>query len=439
MIGHAMKRVREDRECKLLSVAIVELLLLSPPEAEKPEDGTANSNGGAVAAVNPFTINLALAFLTFGVNCCTSAECGDLFPDLLTFLGSNYDRNQRHNGKDNSNSASDISNSSSDSGDGVGHLLDPSRKMRYDQTWHLILRCLESISNNPTENAASRRAQGKSASTVSSSSSKASSNGSSKDGQTNDAAEVPSLIKTKQLLASNPILASTLFTLFSTIFFYMPLPTNSTLVPNGLSSSSYLRLMGGAATESSQKSQGSKSWKEEFGTSSRGGLRVLKLKLLNLIAPCRKHALFLPEKRSYFIRKKLCTDSTNASNHASGDVSSSQDDAVVDANNDSSRNNHHDELGVSHTVALMVLLTGDSDPDVRYKAESYLRAHMDTYRGKEVPQQQQSDNDSAGGSGSGGDGSNPSEALLVPGTTGGAGETTTKETMSVTMPSTETP
>ena len=105
----------------------------------------------------------------------------------------------------------------------------------------------------------------------------------------------------------------------------------------------------------------------------------------------------------------------------------------------SSKKQHHDELGVSRTVALMVLLTGDSDPDVKYKAESYLRAHMDTYHGKEVPQQQQSDNDSAGGSGSGGDGSNPSEALLVPGTTGGAGETTTKETMSVTMPSTETP
>ena len=73
MIGHAMKRVREDRECKLPCGAIVELLLLLPPEADKPEDGTANSNGGAVAAVNSFTINLALAFLTFGVNCCTSA------------------------------------------------------------------------------------------------------------------------------------------------------------------------------------------------------------------------------------------------------------------------------------------------------------------------------------------------------------------------------
>ena len=40
-------------------------------------------------------------------------------------------------------------------------------------------------------------------------------------------------------------------------------------------------------------------------------------------------------------------------------------------------------MGASRTVSLMVLLTGDADPDVRGKAESYLRAHMDTHRGME--------------------------------------------------------
>jgi hypothetical protein len=85
------------------------------------------------------------------------------------------------------------------------------------------------------------------------------------------------------------------------------------------------------------------------------GLRKLKLKLLDLVAPCRLHALFFPERKT-----------------ADGN------DAGVGSADD------HRSMGISRTVALMVLLAGDSDPDVRNKAESYLRSHMDTYRGKEV-------------------------------------------------------
>ena len=66
------------------------------------------------------------------------------------------------------------------------------------------------------------------------------------------------------------------------------------------------------------------------------------------------------------------TDSTDVSNHASGDASSQ--DATT--KNEAISSQHDDELGVSRTVTLMVLLTGDSDPDVKCKAESYLRAYI---------------------------------------------------------------
>ncbi|KAL7535755.1 hypothetical protein ACHAXR_007187, partial [Thalassiosira sp. AJA248-18] len=331
MLGHTMKRVREDRDCKLPCVAILELLIV-PPEEEKNNSNTAN----------PFTINLGLAFLTLGINRCTPGECASLLPGLLKFMGCNFNHNDPNNNNDN-----DDANSI-----GIGHLLDPSRKIRHDQTWHLILRSLESISHNPTENAASRRraAAQKSASSVSTTS--------SSPGKTSDPNNtVASLHDTKHLIASNPILAAALFDLFMDVFLYSPVPASSSLIPNGLSTVGYQRLIGGAASQKTSSS-GCKNWKEEFVT--RASLRQLKLKFLDLIAPCRRYALFLPEKLN---------------NSVVDGGGSGEDEAASD-----------DGMGISRTVALMVLLTGDTDPDVKSKAESYLRAHMDTYRGKDVPQ-----------------------------------------------------
>ncbi|KAL9182267.1 hypothetical protein ACHAXT_012919 [Thalassiosira profunda] len=314
MIGHSMKRVREDRGCKLPCLSILELLL--PSEEEK----------GTVTA-NAFTINLGLAFLTLGVNRCTPAECAGLLPGLLQFLGCNLDQAN--------NKGNEV---------GVGHLLDPSRKMRHDQTWHLVLRCLEGVSHNPSETTAARRAAQKSASSVSDSSNASG---------TSEPTAVASLAETKKVLASHPILAAALFDLFVDVLLYSPVPATSTLTPNGLSTAGYQRLVGGAASEKA----GCKTWKEEFV--ARGSLRTLKLKLLDLVAPCRRYALFLPEK----------ADATSSGEEGNDSVQASSDG-----------------MGISRTVALMVLLTGDADPDVKGKAESYLRAHMDTYRGKEAPQ-----------------------------------------------------
>eukprot|EP00573_Skeletonema_grethae_P009318 CAMPEP_0201705868 /NCGR_PEP_ID=MMETSP0578-20130828/47116_1 /ASSEMBLY_ACC=CAM_ASM_000663 /TAXON_ID=267565 /ORGANISM="Skeletonema grethea, Strain CCMP 1804" /LENGTH=79 /DNA_ID=CAMNT_0048194193 /DNA_START=52 /DNA_END=288 /DNA_ORIENTATION=+ len=65
---------------------------------------------------------------------------------------------------------------SSSSTIGVLHFMDPSRKMRHDQTWHLIFRCLESISHNPLETAATKRSAKASTASSASASSVSSSN-----------------------------------------------------------------------------------------------------------------------------------------------------------------------------------------------------------------------------------------------------------------------
>eukprot|EP00956_Cyclotella_meneghiniana_P029046 scaffold69300_cov73-Cyclotella_meneghiniana.AAC.1 len=296
MLMHTMKRVRDDRECKLPCGAILELLT--------SKDDT----------VNAFTVNLSLAFLTLGVNRCTPLECSVLLPGFLEFLESL------------------VSNNSNDNSSAVGpdSLIDPSRKMRHTQTYHLILRCLEKLSRNPLESAAARRAaKSESSDGVSSSTS----------------VHVSCLAKTKELLLSRPIIAAALYDLFLDVFLYAPVPASSSLIPNGMSTFGYQMLIGGAASE---ETPGCKNWREEFATRTK--LRELKLKLLDLVAPCRRFAIFLHD-----------------------------DDALVDK-----AAVDFEGLGMSRTVALMVLLSGDADIDVRSKADSYLKAHIDAYRGKEI-------------------------------------------------------
>lgn len=167
----------------------------------------------------------------------------------------------------------------------------------------------------------------------------------------------------------------------------------------------YQRLIGGAASETSSAMYGCMNWREEYNTNAsstmnssssisnrnsvggvgggmggntsggrRGGggsnLKQLKLKLLDLIAPCRKYALFLGGEEKKTKEAAAAAPSENV--------------VAVEEGNDGGNAVSHG-MGISRTVALMVLLTGDLDPDVKSRAESYLRAHMDTYRGRELP------------------------------------------------------
>jgi len=331
MLTHTMKRVREDRSCKLPCGAVLELLTTTQQQQSSDDD-----DNGAAAVTNAFTVNLSLMFLTLGLNRCSPKECASLLPGLLQFWASILrPTNNTNNDDDDATTSSSI---------GVLHFMDPSRKMRHDQTWHLIFRCLESISHNPTETAAARRAASSSSNDDATSSST-----DAASAETSSSVSIPSLInKTKQMIAQSSLISAALFDLFVDVFLYTPVTTSTTVTP-GLSPIGYQRLVSGSA---SQKS-GAKNFREEFVT--RMSLRELKLKLLDLIAPCRRFALFMLDKQQ----------------------SGGSDD-------DDNANDVGDEMGISRTVALMVLLTGDPDPDIKSKSESYLRAHMDSYRGKDI-------------------------------------------------------
>ncbi len=358
MLTHTMKRVREDRNCQLPCGAILNLLL--PEQRHQQQSQTReqvqNPSHERVVTINPFTINLSLAFLTLGVNRSSPSACSDLLPGLLEFLSCLL-MEGRPEKEGSYNSKNCV---------GINHVLDASRKMRHDQTCHLILRCLEYISCKPLEKAVTRRA-------VDSSSSKVS------DASLNNTNEIPkesaepSLKEAKRVILSNPVVGAALFEIFSDVVLYTPMSAASSLIPSGMSTSGYQRLINGAA---SGKVVGgnSQNWKEEFA--SRASLRELKLKMLELIAPCRRFSLFLfDNEKSSKEATKLATVEKVESD------TSSRNYKPIDETLSSLKER---AMGISRTVALMVLLTGDSDPDVKSKAESYLRSHMDSYRGKDA-------------------------------------------------------
>ena len=76
-LSHVMKRVRDDRWVKLNCNSILKLLLIS-------SDG---SMPQANPSVNPFTLNLSLAFLTLGVPRCSETDLKQILADLILLHG----------------------------------------------------------------------------------------------------------------------------------------------------------------------------------------------------------------------------------------------------------------------------------------------------------------------------------------------------------------
>ena len=170
-------------------------------------------------------------------------------------------------------------------------MTDPGGNVRHDKAWHLVLRCLESIGIISTKDVSfSGQAKSTPSSVVASAE--------------EQLAIIASLRETTRLIQSDSTMAAALFDLFVDVLLYTPVPASSSLLPSGLSESGCICLIGGAASE---QSGGCARWKEEFA--SMVGLRKLKLKLLDLVAPCRLHALFFPERKTADgKRNKLCCD-----------------------------------------------------------------------------------------------------------------------------------
>ena len=287
--------------------------------------------------------------MTLGVGRCSPAACAALLPGTLALLGRTLDV-----------AAEDETSHVA----GVGPLLDPSQRRRGDRAYHLVLRCLESAAAAPASAAASAPDGG---------------------------APAPlDLGAAKQLLAAAPPLAATLFDLLADVFLHVPGPPGGGgAPPAGLSAAGHRRLVEGGAAEA----HGGRNWGEEYH--GRGPLRALKLRLLGLLAPCRRHALFLPARRAGGGEDGAAADGAEEGEPDGDAPGTARGEPTVDDGG----------LGVARTVALMVLLTGDADPDVKAKAEAYLKAHLDAYRGKDVPRQQGAGNGAAHRTtvGSGGD------------------------------------
>ncbi len=370
MLGHVMKRVREDRSCKLPCGAILESLSPPPPPSSQDDDdvdvvmmegrttSAASATTSSMTTSNPLAINLGLTFLTLGINRCTPSECAVLLPSLLAFFGRTLDRRRRR-GPNGDSAGGTTDDDATEANVGVSHLSDPGGCARHDRAYHLVLRCLESMSSSSSPPAAVVGAM------------------------TPAVDAVAHLRRTRMLLGSDPVVSSALFDMLVDVILYSPVPKSSSLIPPGLSESSHKRLIGGAASEtysgwcSTSSGGGDNNWGEEYAASS--SLGRLKLRLLDLIAPCRSVALFLPEKNG----GRGEGDSALEKGEAVGDGTST---AIVasDAGGRDAGRPFDDGMGISRTVALMVLLAGDVDPGVSSKAESYLRVHMDARRRRDV-------------------------------------------------------
>ena len=233
MLSHAMKRVREDKRCQLPCGAILDLLVDESP------------NGSIVpkTKVDPFTLNLSLAFLTLGINRCSEWE--ELLPGLLVLHGS-------------------FSSLSPDK-----LVESPSTKSQWHQVSHLLFRAMDNIMKAEEESAS-----GGQASFMNSSAGKRLKPSTSIDDP---------FTKIRALLAEDETTACASYDLLLDIILYQTTPTNSNVPPPGLSQAGHIRLSGGA-------SESARDWAAEMAPRSQ--LVQIKCRVLDWISPSRRWGLF---------------------------------------------------------------------------------------------------------------------------------------------------
>ena len=228
-LSHIIKRVRADHDCKLPCNAVLSLLV-------DKQSTTAHFP----TQLNPFTLNLSLAFLTIGLPRCTPEDNESLFPGLVIIMGSH-------------------------SPDGA-FVNSTARKCQCFQISHLLLRAIQSIVS-ASRNSLITKNKEKLEKSI-------------KDGlsqQHNDF-----IREAKLACRNNPKTRDAVYQLLMDVLLFQPSVQGSSLPPPGLSQFSNERLLSGASLE--------KNWIAEFGKPS--SLRNLKLNILDLIAPSRCWALF---------------------------------------------------------------------------------------------------------------------------------------------------
>ena len=224
MMSHIMKRVRADQNCALPCLAILQLLVTN----NEPNN------------VDPFTMNLTLAFLNLGLPRCLSVD--SLLPGLLVLVGAHS---------------------------GLSSLTSPARKAQSHQISHLLLRVVERMVQE--ERQSSQLSIPPSQSTLSGTKVKS------------DYTASNTVMGQARELCGNEAIASAVFDLFLDALLYQPSPSK-TMPPPGLSQAGHERLIAGSSTTAQD-------WAAEMAPTSR--LQEFKMALLNFIVPSRQWSLFM--------------------------------------------------------------------------------------------------------------------------------------------------
>ena len=295
MLSHIMKRVREDPTCKLPCEAILNLLLAH-------DNGTTEYH----SSINPFTLNLALTFLTLGVPRAESVQVVMLLPGMLVVL---------------------VAHS------GLPSLVSPSRKLQASQVAHLVLRVLERLlveESTPSSKAPSSTAP--------------------------SYAQV--MDQVRQLLASNSAVAQSLYELLLDSLLYQS-SSSPTMPPPGLSQAGNERLRVGTSTTA-------RDWAAETAVSGR--LRDFKLALLTLLAPTRRWALFMRGESSLGVSRTIALlVATTGDAHADvADRASSYLKLHLDTMRSKTEEEAKSGLGnpISIIIAIQTLVLGDANAEV---------------------------------------------------------------------------
>ncbi|KAL3932414.1 MAG: hypothetical protein SGBAC_010862, partial [Bacillariaceae sp.] len=228
-LSHAMKRVRDDRSVKLNCASIVRLLMLEDDENE------------ADLFVDPFTLNLSLAFLTLGIPRCDETELKQLMPGLIRLHGFYANR----------------------------ALGNATTRPHWNQISHLLIRSLESSMEYQNEKQVSKKAR------LSSGTPSEMMAGSKTIADTTPANA--SMQAIHETLSKDPIAAAALYDLLLDLLFFQPTPPNS-VPPAGCSEAGQQRLLSNNA------------WVKEMTSPSR--LSLCKTRILEWIAPTLATCLF---------------------------------------------------------------------------------------------------------------------------------------------------
>ena len=326
MLSHVMKRVRDDKKCRLTNARGILDLLLTSPDSDSER---------SIKKCDPFCLNLSLAFLTLAIPRCTVSELDGLLPGLL-ILHTGYEQKVRSQTTANASSPASINT-----------------KKQWFQVSHLLLRTLERViaEEESSLKGASRKVA------LESINNRTNNNKRMKTDNSNDPGvreaqdhlkkttlltglDEARLLLSKEESTEQISIAEATYELLLDAFLYQTQVGN--VPPAGMSSIGWERLKSGnSITE--------RDWAAEMAPPNR--LATFKNRLLEWIAPNRRFCLFLGNKTN---------DDTDESkpSHSSSTMM----------------------IGRSRTVALLVTASGDPMKGVSESAKLFLKQYYDSQR-----------------------------------------------------------